>query len=243
MKSFLLLVALLLSGLFCRAEYGGAFVHVAVTTTDNEVIEGYAYMASSYFKKDSLNNSAYLLHFLDRASGRPNDTIELHQHLLKYTYGRPDTDNAEAIYTQLDPEIVLRANLASAKLLDITEQNYDTNIASDHTLDDLYWMQFPVKHEFSCGTEFTTYTLYFHDHTETTDELLAALRVIETAHQAVMSLLWQQEGWARDTDDREKMRAIEKDIEQAEDAYWTQLQLVLDACEEEDIVIVGMYSC
>ena len=238
MKNKILVILLLvLSSYTLKAEYNGWYIQFKITTNADSSILGWAYVAEAYFKKDSINNSNYLIERFDVLDHQQRGTINFYHHLLTYRFKSFAGDD-EKIYTMLAEDSIEVNEIKSIEVLKMHEFWYLQGVVSKHEISDTTWMQTPVLERITTGGELCTWDIFVHQKSEAIENLKATLSTIEKKYSNKIEAIEDELNYAEG--DHEKLEhEIDNLLEQKEDEMYEKIKKF----KGNKVVIISFCSC
>lgn len=235
-KSLLLfLFCLLLSNL--KAEYNGYYFKLKLTLTNTKEVTAFTYKADAYLNHDSLNSTDYLKRVLNEYD-KNEARFTFFKQLISYEFlVNSEEKQSSIIYTTIDKDFVLQANIKSIVIEKMIEQSYDVGIFSDLSLADTKWMYHtPIQH-LSVGGYLNSYDLFIHQNSNKTVKVLSELKLLMEENERQ----WKEfevESQNQELSEEETLKKREE-LEKIDDKIYQ----ILLKIKREKVLIIGYYSC
>lgn len=237
MKKSLLLFLFCLLLFNLKAEYNGYYFKLKLTLSNAKEVTAYTYKAYAYLNHDSLNSTNYLKRVLNEYD-KNEARFTFFKQLISYKFlVNPEEKQFSIIYTTIDKDFVLLANIKSIVIEKMIEQNYDVGIFSDLSLADTNWMKQTPLHHVSVGGYLNSYDLFIHQNSKKTVEILSELKLLTEENERQ----WKEfdEDSLNQVFSEEETSKKREELEKIDDKIY---QLLLKI-KREKVIIIGYYSC
>lgn len=180
MKNAFTFLTIILLSTSVRAEYNGYHIKFSIETTNGEINNGYAYVASAYLNIDSLKNTEYLKKALDQ-SGKEwddRDSLVYFNERIKYEYKMVGDSLGEKIpiYALKSRQAILSSEIMPISIEEMIDYTYLIGISSPLSISDTVWIKKEPLSSYSFGGYLCYHQIYIHQNSKKIDRIINLLK-------------------------------------------------------------------